>query len=303
MQTTIFRERIGVVTVLYNSDNVLEGFFRSLAEQKDVTIHLYVIDNSATASGTELARSLAERYEVSTDFVFNNANLGVAKGNNQGVEAALRDGCTHVLLANNDTEFAPGTISKLLTELVEGEQVATPKILYYGEDSLIWYAGGAFKPWRALVPHFGTLEVDSGQHDSPRHTEYAPTCFMLLESSVLRRVGPMDERYFVYYDDADFVWRMNHQGLRIRYVSQSVVLHKVSTSTGGSRSPFTLYWTNRNRLYFVRKNLRGLQKLVAIAYVLSTRVPRLLMMPRPLASCIWAGVKDGLRLPTSAGPL
>ena len=288
---------VGIVTVLYNSDDVLDGFFASLATQSNVRLHLYVIDNGATPSGTEIARELAVRHGIAADFVFNNANVGVARGNNQGIELALRDGCTHVLLANNDTEFASDTISKLVDALVDGERVATPKITYHGTDSLIWFGGGAISPWTALVPHFGMLERDNGQCDGPRHTDYAPTCFMLLEASVLRQVGRMDERYFVYYDDADFVWRMSQQNLRIRYVANSIVEHKVSTSTGGADSPFTVYWTNRNRIYFIRKNFHGMRRLFALTYALSTRLLRVAGMRGPLARRMCAGIWDGFRLP------
>ena len=94
---------IGIVTVLYNSDKVLEDFFTSLAAQENVHYRLYVIDNGTTDSGSRLSRELAQAHGIAAVCVFNNANVGVAKGNNQGIELALADGCTHVLLANNDT--------------------------------------------------------------------------------------------------------------------------------------------------------------------------------------------------------
>jgi GT2 family glycosyltransferase len=297
-------EHIGIVTVLYLSDNVLAGFFASLGGEMTfgTTFTLYVIDNSPTRSGLDTAQALAHEHGIKAVFVFNNANLGVAKGNNQGIELALDDGCSHILLANNDVEFRQGTIDTLLSALTSGERIATPKILYYGADSLIWYAGGDIRPWTMRVPHFGMLTRDRGQYDQAGHTPYAPTCFMLLEASVFREVGLMDEAYFVYYDDADFVWRMNKHGLRIRYTPQSVVQHKVSTSTGGSLSPFTLYYTNRNRIYFIRKNLDGPQRAFALTYSTLTRVIRIFTLPKPLAAKVWAGLKDGWRMNVANAP-
>jgi len=288
---------IGIVTVLYGSDDVVEGFFDSLALQTDVDFKVYVIDNSPTPATLERCRSLAARHGVAAEFVFNDANLGVAKGNNQGIERALRDGCRSILLANNDTEFARGTLRTLLDALQSGEMAVTPKMLYWGPQRLIWFAGGRIDLYTMRTPHIGMLEVDRGQFDLPGHTGYAPTCFMLLDAAVFARVGMMDERYFVYYDDTDFAWRLAQAGLRIRYEPQAMVQHKVSTSTGGADSPFTLYYTNRNRIFFIRKNLRGLQRGIALAYVLATRLPRALRLPRPLAARLWAGVRDGLKMP------
>jgi GT2 family glycosyltransferase len=291
------KDTVGIVTVLYNSDAVLPDFFASLARQQDVALKLYVIDNSPTPSGLEICRALAAELDIEAELVFNNHNCGVAKGNNQGIELALRDGCRWVLLSNNDVDFAAGTIGMLLEPARAGETAVTPKILYHGPGQLVWYAGGKIDPWRMLTSHTGMRCVDNGQFETAAFTNYAPTCFMLLDSSVFARVGLMDERYFVYYDDSDFVWRMNHAGLRIRYVPQAVVHHKVSTSTGGDRSPFTLYYTSRNRIFFIRKNLRGLQRAVALAYVLTTRAINAARLPQPLAGRIWAGMMDGIRLP------
>ncbi len=293
-------QKIGIVTVLYNSDDVLPGFFTSLSAQRGVRYRLYVIDNSATDSGTKISERMAAEHGIDAVCVFNNANVGVAKGNNQGIELALMDGCSHVLLANNDTEFGPETILDLWKALDGGREVAsTPKIYYYEGEKLIWYAGGHINGWLMRSPHYGDRETDRSQLDHQTHVNYAPTCFMLLDRAVFDRVGLMDERYFVYSDDTDFVWRMQRQGLRIRFVPQALVLHKVSSSTGGGLSPFSLYYTNRNRIFFIRKNLRGLQKLVAMAYVMATRIPQLGRLPKKLSERGWAGVRDGFRMPVS----
>jgi GT2 family glycosyltransferase len=287
---------IGIVTVLYNSEEVLDDFFASLARQDERDFKLYVIDNSSNADGIDKARRLAERYRIDSEMVFNASNVGVAKGNNQGIAMALHDGCKFVLLANNDTDFGANTLSALLLRMQFGVPAVTPKILYHGPGNLVWYAGGRIDAWTMRVPHIGMRCADYGQFDASGYTAYAPTCFMLLDATVFDRVGVMDERYFVYYDDTDFVWRMTKAGVRILYVPEAVVLHKVSTSTGGERSTFSLYYSSRNRIYFIRKNLRGLQRVVALSYVLLTRAVNSMRLPRPLARHLWAGVKDGFRL-------
>ena len=288
---------IGIVTVLYDSDAVLPDFFASLALQTDVRWRLYVIDNSATDSGTSMSRALAARHGVDAVCVFNGANVGVARGNNQGVALALADGCSHVLLSNNDTAFGPGTIAALLAALVAaGCAAATPQIMFHDRPSVLWYGGGHIARWTMRNPHHGEGEIDRGQFDEQGFTGYAPTCFMLIDRSVFEVVGLMDERYFVYYDDTDFVMRLHAGGLRLLYVPSSVVLHKVSSSTGGSLSPFTVYYTNRNRIYLVLKNLRGLQRIVALSYLLMTRTPRLMAMPAASRDAGWRGVRDGFRL-------
>lgn len=292
------RDTIGIVTVLYNSGDVVEDFFVSLSRQTGVSFRLYVVDNSPTPETLERCRDLSTQHGIQAELVFNDANLGVAKGNNQGIALALRDSCRWVLLANNDTEFAPGTLVALLEPLQQGEVVATPKILYYGAERLIWYAGGRIDTWTMRVPHLGIHKTDRGQFDRPGYTGYAPTCFLLVDAKVFDRVGLMDERYFVYYDDVDFAWRLRQSGDRIRYVPAATVLHKVSTSTGGGESPFSVYYSNRNRIYFIRKHLTGVRRLVALGYTLFTRLLYAVWLPKPVGTRLWAGVRDGLQLAT-----
>lgn len=290
---------VGIVTVLYNSNGVLEGFFRSLALQAGgpFRLHLYVIDNSAEDSGSTLCRRLAEEAGIDATVVFNNANAGVARGNNQGIELALTDGCSHVLLSNNDVEFAAGTIARLLTALDASDaSAATPKIHYF-DDGRIWFVEGRFRPWTMQIDHVGIREADHGQFDAVNRCDYAPTCFMLCRAEVFRQVGLMDEQYFVYYDDADFLWRMRAAGKWLQVVPQALVLHKVSSSTGGDFTPFSIYYANRNRIYFLRKHLGGLQRLAATLYLLATRAVQAPMLPKPSAMKLWQGVRDGYALP------
>lgn len=289
---------VGIVTVLYNSDDVLPDFIDSLASQVDVRFRLYIIDNSASDSGCRLARSLIDRTSLDAQIVFNNANVGVAKGNNQGIELALADGCSHVLLANNDTAFGPQTLKHMVEGLRSSEDLAcTVKIMYHDHPDVLWYGGGHINAWTLRTPHYGMGQPDHGQFDKQRHVGYAPTCFMLVDAKVFERVGRMDEQYFVYYDDTDFVWRLAQLGIRIRFVAAAVVLHKVSSSTGGGDSPFSVYYSNRNRIYFARKNLRGLQRLTALTYILVGRLARLGLLKRGVAARGWLGVKHGFQLP------
>lgn len=291
-------QRIGIVTVLYNSDDVLPGFFSSLASQQGISYRLYVIDNSPNDSGTRISEQTAKSLGIDAVCIFNNENVGVAKGNNQGIELALKDGCTQILLANNDTEFSPTTIFELWQDMVEnGEHASTPKLMYYDMPDILWYAGGHINPWTMRTPHYGLNEKDVGQFNKKCHVNYAPTCFMLINSEIFEKVGRMDERYFVYSDDTDFVWRMNILGFQIVYNPSAVVLHKVSASTGGASSPFTQYYSNRNRVFFIRKNLHGLQKIFALTYVLTTRLLRLGILPSSKNKSGWKGVRDGLLMP------
>ena len=258
---------IGIVTVLYNSAGVLEDFFSSLENQTYKNFILYVIDNASADNSLEIAKNLAAHLSFLTKFICNEQNSGVAKGNNQGIEAALNDGCSHVLLANNDIVFGPTVIEHLLDKQssLDDAYMIVPKILFYNTD-LIWSAGGAFTYKNACTIQFGYKEQDSELFLKEYWVEYTPTCFVLIRAEVFQKIGLMDETYFVYYDDTDFMYRALKGGMKVLYYGIPIVYHKESTCTG-SISGFRLRFLTRNSLYFAYKNFSVFYFIYILLYV------------------------------------
>lgn len=246
--------RIGVVTVTFNSATVLADFLSSVKSQSCRQYRLYAIDNASADASIEM---LEAGNDIDLVIVRNTENLGVAEGNNQGIQLALKDGCTHILLLNNDTVFGPDLFASLMrTAKSENQSIVIPKMFYHVPANRIWCAGGELVALRGYAPrHFGMGEPDDGKFDEDRIVEYGPTCCMLIEAHVFERVGLMDPKYFVYNDDVDFCVRASRRGIRIWYVHSAVLWHKVSSLTGGADSPFIARMGTRNKVYFLKKNL------------------------------------------------
>lgn len=261
---------IGIVTVLYNCAPVLGEFFQTLNEQTYKDFILYVIDNKSSDNSLEEAERLSQIVDFKSVMLPQEENGGVARGNNIGIKAALEDKCDHVLLANNDIVLEPDSIEKLLEGMNRhGATMAVPKIYYWNTDKIIWMAGGKFKWLKARTKHRGERKRDNGQYDVDGNIEYAPTCFMLIQSDVFHRIGLMDERYFVYFDDTDFIWRAIKKGReRLYYIHESLIHHKVSFSTGGDESNFSIRYTNRNRVLFVLKHYGFFHKICVFLFLL-----------------------------------
>lgn len=289
--------RIGLVTVLFKSDEVLPGFFRSISQQTHRDYILYLVDNSENITTDALISRCQEDFPVTLcRHIKTGGNTGVAAGNNTGIRAALEDECTHILLLNNDIEFSQEDMFTRLLETAEvkGESLIVNRIFYYGENKL-WMAGGYMDEWRALGVHYGYNKPDRPVYHVPRYITYAPTCFMLVKKEVIEKIGMMDERYFAYYDDTDFVLRATRAGFRIWYDPSLVVLHKVSSSAG-TNSPFYVYYSNRNKIYFIRKNFRGIRRWFALAYTLVSRVVFWLRFDPVRRKKLIEGLKEGFAM-------
>jgi len=253
--------RIGIVTVTYNSEHVLDDFFKSIQSQEYKNFLLIFIDNASSDNSVNLIKSWDFSEKL---LVENEQNLGIAAGNNQGINLAFENGCDFILLLNNDTVFEAKLLSKLITaQSVYKSSVVVPKMNYFLPSNKIWYAGGFFNPKKAFLNyHRGQGETDLGQYNKDDSVDYAPSCCVLIHKKVFEDIGYMDEKYFVYFDDADFFYRLKLDNRHeIRYLHDVEFYHKIgsltkSRSAVGSNyySDFFIMQNCKNHVYFLKKN-------------------------------------------------
>ena len=244
---------IGIVTVTFNSGSVLADFISSLEGQSYSDFLVWAVDNASKDDTIPLLQAWKDPRLI---IIANETNVGVAAGNNQGISAALAQGCDYVLLLNNDVFFGPDLLQGLLSGLDEYSCSMIVPLIYYSQpENMIWCAGGTFRrnfAWLSI--HFGFKEIDEGKFNEARQISFAPTCCLLAKRDVFDQVGLMDERYFVLADDTDFMYRALLAGIVTYYIPDIRLWHKVSVLRG-EESPFSQRYYSRNRAFFIKKNL------------------------------------------------
>ena len=248
--------KVGIVTVTYNSREVLEDFLSAIEGQSFKDFVLYVIDSG---SADETIPYLASRLPANAFLIENKSNVGFAAGTNQGIRAALQDGCSAVLVMNNDVVFGPELIGQLVHSITRNRcGMTTPMMYFHTPSNLIWAAGGYFKPLRGYLNcHRGMRQVDVGQYEMEIPVTFAPLCCVLIRREVFDRVGILDERFFTYAEDADFMFRCMKDNISLWYVPEAKLWHKVSSLTG-ELSDFMIRYSIRGRIYFLHKHLSPL---------------------------------------------
>ncbi len=286
------RELVGVVVLNWNQEQDTGECLESLRLVRDAPLRVILVDNgSARDSVDRLERRFPEAIVIRLD-----ENCGFAAGNNVGIERALQEGVSHILLLNNDTLVDPDFLRPLLRAL-DGNKagVVGPKIYHHPDVTRVWFAGGMID-WRTGRQwHVGAGEIDHGQWNSPGEVDYVTACCLLAPAQVFREVGNLDERYFIYYEEADWNVRARLRGHRCWYVPDSRIFHKVSQAmkTG---SPTVDYYYARNRLLFFanrapihyRPGLIVLYTLRSLRYAYSLRTRGL----RNNARAVVRGVLD-----------
>ena len=254
-------KHVGIVLLNYNSDLHTLECLRSLQNLKwKGRLTVYVVNN---ASKTSFRSKVVKTFPRSV-FIQNKKNLGFTGGNNVGINQALKDGVDVIMILNNDTKVHP-QLANHLTEALKPKKVgiAVPKIYFYPgfefhhqrykkseRGKVIWYAGGHIDWNNVFGIHHGVDEVDKGQFNKQKFVKFASGCCMAIKREVIEKIGPFDDRYFLYLEDADFSIRTQHAGFTIRYEPRAILWHKNAESTGGSGSNLQDYFFTRNRLLF-----------------------------------------------------
>lgn len=293
----MMQPKIGLVTVLYNSDGVLEGFLKSISSQNYDSFNLYIVDNSVNEDSTKYLRNLLEQFQLTNKSIYlpSASNYGVAKGNNVGIKQAIADDCEYIILLNNDIEFEN---NDLFTKLIEAsvknnKPIVSTKIHYYGTNR-IWYAGCTFNKFRVYVNHIGYKDIDQGQYDAEAFFDSGPTCFIMFHKTVFDDIGFMDEKYFVYMDDIDFLYRCDLKGIKNFYYPSLLIQHKENYSTGGNNSEFSYFYIFRNRIYFILKFYNGILKYSSLLYLITAYFIKSIRYRR--LKLFISGIKDGFAL-------
>lgn len=254
-------DKIGLVTITYDSADVLRPFLDCVWKQTHDNLILYVVDNFSNDSTLSILKKDNDSRLV---IIENKTNFGVAKANNQGIIKAIEDGSDQILIINNDVEFESTLIEKLLKTQQENNcSLVTPKMMYFDSPNNIWYAGSWFIKKKGYLPlHRGMKELDQGQYNEIVEVEYAPTCCLLAKKEVFQDIGMMNEKYFVYFDDTDFSYRVwKHGRHKIFYYPYVEFYHKVGSLTKSFnkngkktyRGDFFIKQNTRNHIYFLKQ--------------------------------------------------
>lgn len=256
-------KKVGIVTVTYNTSEDTLAFLHSLKQSKtpDISLDIIIVDN-----GSEEVFTLPESLQQDDiKIIRSEINTGFSGGNNIGIQEALQRDADYILIINNDTIVDPDMLQNLLSVLESKPDVGvtTPKIYFakghefhkdrYKPEELgkvLWFAGGSTDWDNVTSIHRGIDEVDHGQYDTTEEITFATGCCMLFKKEVLEKIGLFDDRYFLYYEDADLNERVRRAGYKIYYVPEAKLTHVNAASTGGAGNVLHDYFLSRNKMLF-----------------------------------------------------
>ncbi len=233
---------VTLIVLNFNGKPHLEQCIDSLLATDYKCFKVVVIDNASTDGSAEFIESNYPTVKV----IRHNHNYGYAFGYNLVIDAIQNE---HIVLLNNDVFVKPNWLKELML-YIDKEDVAAvaPTMKFFHDKNRINAAGGNCDIY-GVGWNRGNGEIDTGQYNKVQEVFYGNGGALLVKKRVWRKVGPFDERYFLYGEDLDWCWRARLRGYKIIYVPNAEVYHLWR----GSGAPM-VYLLERHWLSTILKN-------------------------------------------------
>lgn len=247
-----------VIILNWNGKNLTLDCLRSL--KKVQTPHqVILVDNGSTDGSIQAFKEQFPRAFI----IETGKNLGYAGGNNVGIEYALKQGASHLLILNNDTTVDPFFLEAFLEK---DEPILGAKTLDYSNQKKLDHLGGNWNPQK------GQFDLIGCQEEEKKWTisiplDYVCGCALFVKAEVFKKIGLFDPRFFLFWEEADWCSRALKAGYQPTFCPKAKIIHKGSASFTGGAAHTTYFWW-RNRLFWIERNCSKKEKRKLYLHVL-----------------------------------
>jgi exopolysaccharide biosynthesis polyprenyl glycosylphosphotransferase len=221
-----------IALVNYKTTDLLIKCLDSLRDQEIQTDYrIVVVDNHSQDGAVE---QLRRKYPDIT-VITNTSNSGYARAVNQAIREVDSE---YILLLNPDIEVKPGAIDAMVKFMEDTQDVGIVGGKLFNPDGTLQYScrtfytlpaillrrtflGKLFSKSKILTRHL----MSDWDHNSVRDVDWVLGACMMIRRSALKDVGLMDERFFLYFEDVDWCYRMKKRGWRVCYLPDAEMVH------------------------------------------------------------------------------
>jgi GT2 family glycosyltransferase len=242
---------LAIIILNWNNANDTVFCLDSLVNLEYPAFQIFIIDNGSTDdSVAQIQKSFPDIEVIQTG-----QNLGYAGGNNVGIKEALTRGFDYIAIINNDIRLDPEAIPHLIKYLDNAVgDVVTSLIVEFPSETIVWALGSQVNHRTGYVNRIGAGDIaKKWQNTPPFCVDAVSGAMFIAKREVFEKVGLLDEKFFLYYEEIDWSLRVKLAGYTIQAVPSAIASHKVS-ATLGVTSPIIDYYMLRNHLYLISKH-------------------------------------------------
>lgn len=229
----------------YKTKQLTANCIQSILNKKwKVSYKIIVIDNASGDGSVELFKKNFKGIEI----IESNKNLGFAGGHNLALKKIQS---RYVLILNSDTEVLDKVLDKIVDFMDHNPKcgISSCKVLDF--DGKLQPNGGDLPFGLALFVWLFNLEFlgiesstfhrqDKRYYETAHKVGWVSGNFMMIREEVLKKVGVLNDSYFMYFEDADYCYRVSKKGYDVMINPQVSIKH---LSGGSLDHPKLRQWT------------------------------------------------------------
>ena len=277
---------LSIVIVNWNASDVLDGCLESIGANASCPHEIIVVDNASSDDSCEMVKARHPGVRL----IANDMNMGFAAANNQGIRIATG---RYVLLLNPDTLIVDTVLDDMIAIADEHTECGVVGCQVRETPEVIQQTCFRFPtPGRLFLREFGLARlcpslfggdiIAGWDRCSERDVDVISGMFMLVRSDRIAEIGLLDERFFIYTEEADWCYRFHKAGYACRFFPGSWILHL----DGGSKStrqvkPKMYVQKQKSQLQFMAKHHGRAGWFMAWAILLISMIFRVLIHAIP----------------------
>lgn len=255
----IIMKKLAILICNYNKKDYILKCISSVLESSYKEMDIYVVDNASTDDSVKV---ISSTFGNKITLIENKENLGGSGGFNTGIKYVLNLGYKYIYLLDNDVIIDKFAVQNLVDYLeLHSNTGAVGSRIYSLDNPRIVQEFGSnidFDNFDIKLMNNGIMDLK--YREESMECDYIAACSALFRVDALKKIGTIDENYFIYWDDIDLCYRLKLAGYNVVAISNSKVWHK----GGGTvrNNTFGTYYFWRNKVYFFVKycNKEQLQK-------------------------------------------
>lgn len=242
-----------LIIITFNSEKHIRQCMESTKKNASEDFHLtYVLIDNASSDNS--ANIIGGFKGENTKIVRNDNNVGFAKAVNQGLRTAKKTfNSDFYFLLNPDATLDDHCINTIFNFHKKNNFCISSPIILDPETKKPWFCGSRIDFLRQK-----TLHAEHFNKTMPFKSQHLSGCTMCIPKEVIEKVGFFDERFFLYYEDADFSVRAKNKGVNLFLVPNALCFHKESQSSDKETKCFHLV---KSGLLFFEKHSNKIQKI------------------------------------------
>lgn len=255
---------LSIIIVTYNSENDIKRCISSIIEEtKDMEYEVIIVDNDSKDNTRLIVKSIEEKY--SNIKLINSKNRGFNAGNNIGIKNSSGE---FIALLNPDTILLNNAFKIIINNMRKYKKIGPCGATLYDYNKNLTMSHGVFPTVKETILRSARLRDYKKYYLADTSVKVMKVDFpsgadFVFRREIIKDIGLMDEKYFLYFDETDYALRCKKFGFKSYLFTEAKIIHVQGKSTEGV-SEFSREQFQKSFIRYLNKNTSRIERYLII---------------------------------------